>query len=96
MVPDLGAPRFTMLRMAPSPLCGEESTAWDGVMVQKITTGFRELVDAAEREIETLSVEEAIALHGRDDVTFIDVRDIRELEREGRVPSAFHSSARHA
>ncbi|HXX02833.1 MAG TPA: rhodanese-like domain-containing protein [Xanthobacteraceae bacterium] len=59
-------------------------------MPQKITTGFRALVDAAEREIETLPVEAAIALHGRDDVAFIDVRDVRELEREGRIPGAFH------
>jgi len=59
-------------------------------MPQKITTGFRALVDAAERDIENLTVEDAIALHGRDDVTFIDVRDPRELEREGRVPGAFH------
>ena len=29
-------------------------------------------IDTAEREIETLSVEEALALFGRDDVTFID------------------------
>ena len=63
----------------------------DGVMSQKITIGFRALVDAAEREIETLSVEEAIALHRRDDAVFIDVRDIRELDREGRMPRAFHS-----
>ena len=62
----------------------------DSPMPQKIKTGFRALVDDAEREIETLSVEDAIALHGRDDVTFIDVRDIRELEREGRMPGAFH------
>ena len=59
-------------------------------MPQQITTGFRALVDAAEREIENLSVEEALALHGREDVTFIDIRDIRELEREGRMPGAFH------
>ena len=59
-------------------------------MPQKITIGFRALVDAAEREIETLSVEQAIPLHGRDDVTFVDVRDPRELEREGRIPGAFH------
>ncbi len=59
-------------------------------MPQTITIGFRALVDAAEREIETLSVEDAIALHGRGDVVFVDVRDPRELEREGRVPSAFH------
>lgn len=59
-------------------------------MPQKITTGFRALVDAAEREIENLTVEDAIALHGRDDVVFIDLRDPRELEREGRMPGAFH------
>jgi len=59
-------------------------------MPQKITTGFRALVDAAEREIETLTVEEAIAQHGRDEVTFVDLRDPRELEREGRIPGAFH------
>jgi rhodanese-related sulfurtransferase len=59
-------------------------------MPQKIKLGFRALLGAAEREIETLSVEQALALHGRDDVTFIDVRDVRELDREGRVPGAFH------
>ena len=59
-------------------------------MPQKITTGYRALVDAAQGEIETLSVEQALALHGRDDVTFVDIRDIRELDREGRVPGAFH------
>jgi rhodanese-related sulfurtransferase len=59
-------------------------------MGQKIKLGFRALVDAAEGEIETLSVEQALALHGRDDVAFIDVRDIRELDREGRMPGAFH------
>lgn len=59
-------------------------------MPQKITTGFRALVDAAEREIETLSIDDARALHGRGDVVFVDLRDIRELEREGRMPGAFH------
>jgi rhodanese-related sulfurtransferase len=59
-------------------------------MPKTITTGFRALIDAAEREIDTLAVEDAIALYGRGDVTFIDVRDIRELEREGRLPGAFH------
>ena len=49
-------------------------------MPQKITTGFRALVDAAEREIETLSVEEALALHGRDDVTFIERLGARDEE----------------
>jgi rhodanese-related sulfurtransferase len=59
-------------------------------MPQNITLGYRALVDAAEREIETLSVEEALKLHRSDDVVFVDLRDIRELNREGRVPGAFH------
>ena len=59
-------------------------------MPQTITTGFRALLDAAEREIETLPVEQAIALHGSDDVVFVDLRDPRELEREGKMPGAFH------
>jgi rhodanese-related sulfurtransferase len=50
----------------------------------------RELVEAAEREVETLSSEDAVGLHGRDDVVFVDIRDIRELNRDGRVPGAFH------
>jgi rhodanese-related sulfurtransferase len=59
-------------------------------MPQKITTGYRALVDAAVREIQTLSIEDALKLQGRDDVTLIDLRDIRELQREGRVPGAIH------
>ena len=59
-------------------------------MPQVITAGFRALVEAAEREIETLPVEKAIAQHGRNDITFVDLRDIRELQREGRIPGAFH------
>ena len=59
-------------------------------MPQNITTGMRALVADAEGEIETLSVDEAVKLSGRDDVLFVDVRDIRELTRDGRMPGAFH------
>jgi rhodanese-related sulfurtransferase len=59
-------------------------------MPQTITTSVRSLVEAAEKEIETLTVSEAKVLHGRDDVTFVDIRDIRELQRDGRMPGAFH------
>jgi rhodanese-related sulfurtransferase len=59
-------------------------------MAQRITTGAKALVEAAEREIETLPVGEAIKLQGRDDVVLVDIRDIRELQRDGRVPGAFH------
>ncbi len=63
---------------------------WRGAITQQITTGCYALVEAAEREIETITVEEAVALHGGNDVVFVDIRDIRELNREGRVPGAFH------
>jgi rhodanese-related sulfurtransferase len=59
-------------------------------MPQQITTHVSDLVAAAEREIETLPVEQAINMHGRSDVVFVDIRDVRELGRDGRVPGAFH------
>lgn len=59
-------------------------------MPQNITTGYRALVDAANAEVETLPAEEAIKLAGRDDVVLVDIRDIRELTRDGKVPGAFH------
>ncbi len=59
-------------------------------MPQTITGSSKSMVDAAEREIETLSIEDAIKLHGRDDVVLVDIRDPRELSRDGKVPGAFH------
>ena len=58
-------------------------------MPQTITTGYKALLKAAEREIETLSVDDAAKLHGRDDVVFVDIRDPREQQREGKMPGAF-------
>jgi rhodanese-related sulfurtransferase len=60
-------------------------------MPQMITTGFRKLVDDALTKIETISPEEAKDLYGREDVVFIDIRDIRELSRNGRMPGAVHA-----
>jgi len=59
-------------------------------MAQNITLHVEDMVAAAEREIETLPVMDAIRLHGSEQVTFVDLRDIRELNREGRIPDAFH------
>jgi len=49
------------------------------------------MVEDAVAAITTYSVEEALDLHGREDVQFIDIRDVRELERDGVVPGAFHA-----
>ena len=59
-------------------------------MPLNIKKGIKELCDEAMAEIETLSVEEAQALHGADGVTFIDIRDPRELWRDGGVPGAIN------
>jgi rhodanese-related sulfurtransferase len=59
-------------------------------MPQTITTSVRSLIEQAERAIETLPVEDAIRLHGDDGVVLVDIRDVRELQRDGRVPGAFH------
>lgn len=59
-------------------------------MPQRITTGYRALIARAEAEIETLSVAEALPLMDDEDTVFIDIRDPRELQREGKNPKAFH------
>ena len=59
-------------------------------MPQQITVHVAALVEAAEREVETLDVGDAVMLHGREDIVLVDLRDIRELNRDGRVPGAFH------
>ena len=53
--------------------------------------GVRELCEEAEREIETRSVETALRHHGDENVVFVDIRDVRELWREGAIPGSQHS-----
>jgi rhodanese-related sulfurtransferase len=60
-------------------------------MPQQITKGYRAMVDSAMRDVETLPIDQAVALANRDDVVLVDIRDIRELQREGVVPGAFHA-----
>ena len=59
-------------------------------MAQTITRGYKALLDEAHAKIKTLPVNDAVALHGRNDTVFVDLRDPRELEREGRIPGALH------
>jgi rhodanese-related sulfurtransferase len=59
-------------------------------MPQTITRGYKALLEEANGKIETIPAAEAVPLHGRGDVVFVDLRDPRELDREGRIPGAFH------
>jgi rhodanese-related sulfurtransferase len=56
----------------------------------KLRKGFRQMVDEAKARIRTMGLEEARARLGSDDVVFVDLRDVRELDREGMIPGAFH------
>jgi rhodanese-related sulfurtransferase len=52
--------------------------------------GYKALVEASEARIRIISAAEAIDQLGSDDVVFVDLRDVRELKREGGIPGAFH------
>jgi rhodanese-related sulfurtransferase len=58
-------------------------------MPQTIHRGIKALLDEANAEIKTLSAAEAIEAAKRGDVVIVDIRDPREIEREGRIPGAF-------
>jgi rhodanese-related sulfurtransferase len=60
-------------------------------MALKIRKSVKELVAEANAEIETVSVADALKLKDDPGVTFVDIRDIRELDRDGRIPGAFHA-----
>ena len=53
--------------------------------------GVKAMVEAANARIRTLNLDEAKAQLGRPDVLFVDIRDPRELERDGAIPGAFHA-----
>ncbi len=52
--------------------------------------GYKQMVAEALAEIVTLTPEQAAAKLGQPDVVLVDIRDPRELERDGAVPGAFH------
>ncbi len=56
-----------------------------------ITRGYQQLLDEARTRIRTLSLEEARSLLEDPQVQFVDIRDVRELEREGSIPGALHA-----
>ncbi|MCB2052053.1 MAG: rhodanese-like domain-containing protein, partial [Novosphingobium sp.] len=61
-------------------------------MALTIRKGYKQLIAEAEAALDVWTVERALATHaaGPADVVFVDLRDPRELQREGRMPGAFH------
>ncbi|MBM08426.1 MAG: rhodanese [Magnetovibrio sp.] len=60
----------------------------------KIKKDVDELIAEAEAAILTLSTQEAIKRHNDQDdqdIVFVDIRDIRELQRDGTIPGSIHA-----
>ncbi len=57
----------------------------------ELKKGVKELVAEAMEIVETLPTDAAIALQNDEDVVFVDIRDVRELDREGMIHGAFHA-----
>ena len=56
-----------------------------------IKKGIKQLIAEAEQRSTAISVEAARARLGEANTVFVDIRDVRELEREGMIPGAFHA-----
>ena len=57
----------------------------------KLKIGYQALIDAAMSQIETISLDQAQKLLSEPNTLFVDIRDIREVEREGMIPNALHA-----
>ncbi len=60
-------------------------------MPQAITTGYKSLLNEARLRVKSLTAAEAIGKASEPGVVILDVRDIREIERDGRIPGSFHA-----
>lgn len=59
-------------------------------MPQTITRSSKSMVEEAKAAIKEYTAAEAMERAKSPDVVLVDIRDPRELDREGRVPGAFH------
>ena len=53
--------------------------------------GIKTLIAEAEKKSSGISADAAQAKLGSADTVFVDLRDVRELERDGTIPGAFHA-----
>jgi rhodanese-related sulfurtransferase len=60
-------------------------------MPQNITLGYKALMADAEAKVSQVTAADAVSMMGRPDVVILDIRDPREIEREGRIPGSFHA-----
>lgn len=56
-----------------------------------LTKGYKQLIAEANAKVRTLTQAEALEKLADDGVVFVDIRDVRELERLGMIPGAYHA-----
>lgn len=59
-------------------------------MPKPMKTGVAAMVADARKRIEQVDATDAIGMMDHPDVVIVDLRDIREREREGYIPNSFH------
>jgi rhodanese-related sulfurtransferase len=57
----------------------------------KLKVGYQDLIARAMANIETVPLSRAQELLDDENTVFVDIRDVRELEREGMIPNALHA-----
>ena len=57
----------------------------------KLKIGYQALITQAMAQVETVPLSQAKAFLEDTNTVFVDIRDIRELEREGMIPNALHA-----
>lgn len=60
-------------------------------MIGEPRKSVKDLVDAANSEIRTYTQDEAASLLHDENVQLVDIRDVRELQRDGMIEGAFHA-----
>tara|TARA_B100000029_G_scaffold496924_1_gene563888 strand:+ start:222 stop:620 length:399 start_codon:yes stop_codon:yes gene_type:complete len=58
-------------------------------MIAKNRRSVQDLLDEANSQIETISIEKAKNCATDEKYVFVDLRDIRELRKSGKIPKAF-------
>jgi rhodanese-related sulfurtransferase len=61
-------------------------------MPQTITTSVKSMVETARAQIKEYTAAEMLELAKNPNVVMVDIRDPRELDRDGRIPGAFHAT----
>ncbi len=56
-----------------------------------VKKGIKQLIAEAEARSRGISIEASKQRLGDPDTVFVDLRDVRELERDGMIPGAFHA-----